>query len=51
MGGYILVFLPDLCLDLRKSILLLVVADALARIRVGVFALRESRVIEFETPG
>ena len=50
MSCNILVFLPDLCLDLREVILLIVVANALARVRVGIFAFGERCIVQLSTP-
>src|SRR5712691_651579 len=51
MCGYILIFLSDFCLDFWQIVLLIGVADRLARILIGVFALREGRVVQFPAPG
>ena len=51
MGSNILILLPDLCLDLREVILLIVVRNALACILVGIFALRERRIVQLSASG
>ena len=46
MGGYVLIVFPDLMLDLRQIILLIVVADGLVRIPVRIAPFREASVVQ-----
>jgi len=46
MGGYVLVFFPDLAFDLRQIILLIVVADGLLRIAISITPFREGCVVQ-----